>query len=216
MSLSELLYTDSLEELLKEEAQKCESMSILHHLAYRKFNKLSMGTNIPVIIISSVTGFLLPISIFEQQDIFLGLLSLLCGIIKTLDSYFDFTKRTQTHYLTALAYKKISKFLMIQLGLDRMHRIKAEDLLNIILNDVESIINSEPDIPNDIILEFNKKYNIESSIKPSICCDKLTEIKIQRGITIDIEIQTDFHQRAVSPDKKKPCVLDFVQRAPFK
>ncbi len=175
------VYTDAFENLLKEEAEKAEAMSILHYNSFKKFNKLSMITNIPVIILSGVIGFLSPIPIFYHQDIFLGTLSVLCGVIKTLDSYMDFTKLSQTHYMTNLNYKKISKFIQIQLSLEKKFRISADDLLKYITTDMENISNSEPCIPDDIIKKFNTQYAKYDTSKPPICSG-LTDIQINKVI----------------------------------
>ena len=77
-----ITYSHDFEELLKQEAERSEAMSILHEKSYKKYNRLSMLTNIPVIVISGIIGFLAPINLFDKQDIFLGSLSVLCGMIK--------------------------------------------------------------------------------------------------------------------------------------
>lgn len=201
-----ITYTEAFEILLKEEAEKAESMSILHHKSYQKYNKLSIITNIPVIILSAVVGFLSPIPIFTSQNIFLGGLSVTIGIIKTIDSYMDFTKRTQTHYLTSLSYKKIAKFIQIQLSLEKECRIAPNDLLNVITNDLENITNSEPCIPEDIILEFNKNYGLDPATKPPFCNGKLTNIRINKKETHDMEAQTDIE----APEDKHSEIAETV------
>jgi hypothetical protein len=184
-------YTDSFELLLKEEGEKAESLSILHHIAYKKCNKLSIITNIPVIVLSALVGFLSPIDLFYQQNIFLGALSVIISIIKTIDSYMDFTKLTQTHYLTSLNYKKISKFIQIQLSLEKECRINPADLLSVITNDLNNISDSEPCIPGFIIKKYNRKYNTSTATKPPMCCDKLTDIKINKTSFNNHTTQTD-------------------------
>ena len=185
-------YTSSFEKLLKEEAEKAEVMAILHNNSYIKYNKLSVMTNIPVIILSAIVGFLSPINIFPDQNIFLGALSVSSGIIKTLDNYMDFTKRSQSHYMTGLSYKKISKFIQIQLSLDKSCRILPDDLLTMITNDMENIANSEPSIPEDIIIKFNQKYNQDrdtekyKTSKPAIV-NGLTEVQINQSQKISFD-----------------------------
>ena len=200
----EITYTDSFERLLKEEAEKAESMSILHYMSYQKYNKLSMLTNIPVIILSGLVGFLSPIDLFTYQSIFLGSISVTIGIIKTLDSYMDYTKRTQTHYLTSLRYTKISKFIQIQLSLEKNCRIIAKDLLNVITHDMENISTSEPCISSDIIIQYNHYYGTNLTAKPSMCNGKLTNIIINKTETKEIHMQTDnipvVPENAIPPD----------------
>jgi hypothetical protein len=181
--LMSIYYSDAFEHLLKNEAEKAESMYILHQNSFRKYNKLSMITNIPVIVLSAIIGFMSPITMFDNQNIFLGCLSVVCGIIKTIDSYMDFTKRSQTHYLTGLNYKKISKFIQIQLSLEKSVRVGANDILKYITTDLENIANSEPCIPKDVIARYNFKYNKYKTSKPAIC-NGLTNVVINVGTKI--------------------------------
>jgi hypothetical protein len=178
-----IYYSDAFEHLLKNEAEKAESMYILHQNSFRKYNKLSMITNILVIVLSAIIGFMSPITMFDNQNIFLGCLSVVCGIIKTIDSYMDFTKRSQTHYLTGLNYKKISKFIQIQLSLEKSVRVGANDILKYITTDLENIANSEPCIPKDVIARYNFKYNKYKTSKPAIC-NGLTNVVINVGTKI--------------------------------
>lgn len=201
-------YTDEFETLLKEEAEKAESMSILHNYSYIRYNSFSIYINIPVIILSSIIGFISPIDSFNNQNIFLGALSVFVAILKTIDNYFDYTKRSEAHRITSLSYIKISKYIQIQLSLEKDVRIKAKDLLDIIINDLQSLKESEPLIHKVIISQYNHKYKDEKTSKPSIC-NGLTEIKINKknmleidknDSKIDIRIIDNANQR--NPDKK--------------
>jgi hypothetical protein len=170
-------YSSEFENLLKEEAEKSEAMSILHTKSYEKYQKYSIGINIPVIVLSSVIGFLSPISIFPNQGLFLGALSIGVAILKTTDNYFDFTKRCETHRMTSLNYIKISKYIQLQLSLEKDCRVKAGDLFGLIQNDLQNIRDSEPLIPQEVIDKFNSKYRDEPTCKPAIT-NGLTQIRI--------------------------------------
>jgi len=175
--MSNIDYTDDFEKLIKRYGEISESMSILHHYAHLKYSKLSNYTNIPVIIITSLIGILIQLTLFPQQNIMLGLLSMLGSIMKTLDSYYDFTKRSQNHLNTSVQYSSISSYLQIQLSLERDRRVNAKDLLDIITNQLDSIKKSEPDIDEDIVAKFNNKYKNDTTSKPALV-NGLTNIKI--------------------------------------
>lgn len=173
-------YSDDFEDLLKDEAEKSEAMCILHNNAYLKFYKISIGLNIPVIVISSIIGFMSPLSLFPEQPIFLGALSIGVAILKTVDNYFDISKRCETHRLMANAYSRVSKWIQLQLSLERECRVNAKDLFDIISNEMQNIREAEPLIPDDVIEEFKKKYKDEKTSKPSIT-NGLTDIKINKN-----------------------------------
>ena len=176
-SVIPMAFTDELERLFKEEAEKAEVMSILHTYSHIKYNRLSVVVNIPVIIFSSLVGFLSTLDLFDHQNILLGAISLCVATIKTIDSYFDFTKKSESFRLTSLAYAKICKFIQIQLSLDRENRISPDDLLQVITNDLQNLRDAEPTIDKDIIKAFNEKYKDEGGARPPIT-NGLTQIKI--------------------------------------
>jgi|688.fasta_scaffold633939_1 hypothetical protein len=174
-------YTDEFEQLLKDEAERAESMGILHQMSGVLYSKYSNYINVPVILLSSAVGFLSPIKIFEDQSIFLGAMSLFISAIKTIDNYFDLTKRAEGHRQTALNYIRISKYIEIQLSLERECRMVATDLLNLITNDIQNLKDSELQIPSIVIKRFLLKYQSETTKLPAIC-NGLTTIKINKNI----------------------------------
>ena len=174
-------YTDEFENLLKDESEKAESMGILHSMSSQKYNYLSIFINIPVIVLSSIIGFLSPLNLFNNQAIFLGSLSILVAILKTIDNYFDWTKRSEGHRITGLNYTKISKLIQIQLSLEKECRIVANDLLTIITTDLQNLKDAEPAIPSDIIKKFKEKYKNETTARPAIA-NGLTNVVINKKL----------------------------------
>jgi hypothetical protein len=170
-------YSTEFEALLKEEAEKSESMSILHTKSYEIYQKYSIFINIPVIVLSSIIGFLSPLSLFPTQGLLLGGMSIGVAIMKTIDNFFDFTKRCETHRMVALNYLRISKFIQLQLSLEKDCRVKPSDLFQIIQNDLQNIRDAEPLVPSRIIQKFNEKYKDEPTAKPAIT-NGLTQIRI--------------------------------------
>ena len=162
-------------------------MSILHRNCHKKFNRYSVYINIPVIIVSSIIGFLSPLTLFAHQEVLLGAVSIAVGILKTIDSYFDVTKRSETHRMTSLCYMRISRWIRLQLSLEQECRIPAKDLYDVIIKDLQNVREGEPIIPRDIIDAFNSQYGSEHTAKPAIV-NGLTIIKINRHRSVsDVE-----------------------------
>lgn len=214
---NKITYSEDFELLLKEEAEKAEAMSLLHNKAYLRFNTFSVAINIPVIILSSVIGFLSPLNMFQSQAIMLGSLSIFIAILKTIDNFFDFTKRCETHRMTALNYIKISKWIQIQLSLERNCRVTAGDLFTIINNDLQNIRDAEPPIPKQTINEFNKQYGDEPTSKPAIT-NGLTKIKINTR-TLDMSKSDVPINLIVSEEKPKEAIVlqpKEIRKPPFR
>lgn len=188
-------YSADFEILLKDESEKSECMSIMHLNASNKYNVFANILNIPVIALSSFIGFFTALQLFSAQNIILGCLGIGVGMLKTIDSYFDFTKRAEQHRLISLRYSKISKLIQVQLSLEKNNRIDAKDFYYLIVNDLANLKDSEPLIPDSVIKEFTEKYKDYKTAKPAIC-NGLTKIKILNKNEIkssdDIEMKNIF------------------------
>jgi hypothetical protein len=105
-----ITYNDQLEQLLKENSEECESLSILHRMSFEKYNKRSNYINIPVIVLSSAIGFITGIDLqYDQMNVILGVGSVFVGIIKSVDTYFQLAKRAESHRICSLQFSQISK-----------------------------------------------------------------------------------------------------------
>lgn len=193
-----MIYTAEEEALFKKSGEECECMSILHNLSHLYYSKLSVWTNVPVIILSSCIGFLSTVDLFKNQNLMLGVLSISVSIIKSLDSFFDYTRRCEAHRITGLSYMKIAKLIEIQLTLRREDRLNAEDLLGVINNDVATLRESEPAINQNIIKLFNQKYSKEITHKPNLV-NGLTNIQIFKSSQNDQSTQIDILENIESP-----------------
>jgi hypothetical protein len=181
--MSTINYDDNLENLLKAEAEKAESLSILHRLSHEKYNRASNAINIPVIIGSSAIGFATGIQInYEDINIILGIFSVIIGCIKALDSYFQLAQRSERHRLVSLQYAQICRKIAVELSLEREVRMEAKDALNIIRTDVKNLEEIAPIIPDDIIEKYKLKYPRQDgeNIKRPNITNGLTEVVVNK------------------------------------
>ena len=172
-------YNMDLEQLLKDNAEECESLGILHRAAYEKYNRLSNYINIPVIILSSAIGFATGIDIgYASMNIILGVGSIFVGIIKSIDTYFQLGKRSESHRLCSLQYQQIHKKIQIELALTRNQRQTAKDMLSVIKTDIKNLQDISPLIDQDTIDNYNKRYGQYTSVKKPNFVNGLTEVVI--------------------------------------
>jgi hypothetical protein len=152
-------YDTDLEILLKQNAEECESLSLLHRLSYEKYNTYSNIINVPVIILSSAIGFATGIDIgYERINIVLGVGSIFVGIIKSIDSYFALPKRAEGHRICSLQYAQFNKRIAVELALKRDQRQNPKDMLSVIKTDMKNLADIAPLIDDDIIQKFRKRY----------------------------------------------------------
>ena len=178
-------YNDNVETILKENGEECESFSILHRMSYEKYNYKSNIINIPIIILSSVIGFVSGVSVdYDKMNIILGIASVFVGVIKSIDSYFQLGSRASSHRLGSLQFSQINKKIAIELSLPRQQRINAKDLLNLIKTDIKNLNEIMPLIDDDIIKKYNIKYKEQNVKKPNIV-NGLSEIRISGALVFE-------------------------------
>jgi hypothetical protein len=179
MPTKDIEYGPELENLLKAQGEQAESWSILHNLAYDKYQFRSNIINIPVIVLSSVIGLLTGMNI-QNDDMFIILStgSIFVSVIKSIDSYFQLQKRSEGHRICSLQFSQIFKKIQIELSLQRDARSNPKDMLALIKTDLKNLFDIAPLIDEDIIHKYNILYKAEKDVsKPSVC-NGLTHIQI--------------------------------------
>ena len=159
----DITWTDSLEQLIAHEAERCSGLSWLHGECEKYFSVHTNWIALPVIILSTVNGFLSGSSetIFSNQTISsigIGVVSLFTGVLSTLGSYFAWAKRTEAHRISAIQYQKISRFLTIELSLPKKERIQAKDILKITREQIERLMEISPAVPEKILLKYRLRF----------------------------------------------------------
>lgn len=189
-------YNSELEQLLKENSEECESLSILHRISYEKYYRRSNYINIPVIILSSAIGFITGIDLqYDKMNIILGIGSVFVGIIKSVDTYFQLAKRAESHRICSLQFSQIYKKIQIELSLNRSQRVSAENMMNIVKTDIKNMQDIAPLIDDDIIVQYNEKYRRYKKVKKPNFVNGLTEVKINSA-----EDDNDYASRHGSRD----------------
>lgn len=176
--MNDIKYSFQLEQLLKDEAEIAESLSVLHRLSYTRYNMFSSIVSIPIIVISSITGYMTALDMgWENSSIFLGSLSILVGIIRSIEAYFGWGKRSESHRISSLQYAKTNKLIAVELALQSGDRIAAKDLLNIIKQDLQTLAEYAPMLDDVVIEKFKDLYG-KYPTKKSNLTNGLTSIHI--------------------------------------
>jgi hypothetical protein len=112
------------------------------------------------------------------MNIILGVGSIFVGIIKSIDTYFQLGKRSESHRLCSLQYQQIHKKIQIELALQREQRQTAKDMLSVIKTDIKNLQDISPLIDQDIIDNYNDKYGKYTTVKKPNFVNGLTEVAI--------------------------------------
>ena len=162
-------WNPALETLIAEEAERCSGLSWLHTQCEEYFAYRTNFIALPVIILSTVNGFLSGSSqmIFSNpttSSIGIGAVSLFTGVLSTLGSYFSWAKRTEAHRISAIQYKKISRFLTIELSLPKTERIQAKDILKLAREQIERLLEISPAVPEAIQEKYKSKFRANTDV----------------------------------------------------
>jgi hypothetical protein len=171
-------WNPALEDIIKKEAETAESFFWLHNKASAWALRRNDGLQIPVIVLSSITGFLSATTNLVPQ-LALGSISVLVGILGTINSYYKFAQRGQLHATTAQLYMKLYKHLEVELSLPIHQRTDAGVLLKDLREKMTRISELAPEVPQQIINQYKQEFKDSTTSKP-IITNGLDPIKVFR------------------------------------
>ena len=162
MGEPEVHWTEPLESIVKQSAEQAQALSWVHEAAQRWCAHWNTRLMFPSIILSSLVGLgsvgsstILP---FDGATTVIGLTSGLVAILQTIQNYFAFAKRSESHRIASLAYSKLHAYLALQLSLPRNERKAANDVIEYVKNETEKLSDVAPLIPQAIKEQFQKRF----------------------------------------------------------
>lgn len=162
-------WTEMLEEYFASTGEKAHCLSWCHKQAEALYSNRRTWIDMPVIIISGVTGFLSAgsTSMFEDpksSSVALGVASLFVSILNTAGSYFGWSKRSEGHRISAIHYARLYRFISVELSLPRDERMEPNNFLKYVKDQYDRLQEISPLIPQVIIDEFKKRFDHETEI----------------------------------------------------
>jgi hypothetical protein len=153
-------WKDEQEKILKIWADKALCFKMMHERAYKKYWCLNAWFNIPVIVISTLTGTgnFASSSLGNNSSAFifaLGALNISSGILATVASYTGVAQKLEAHRFSSIHWDKFSRKLQIELAKSRIDRVKAKDFIKQAAEEYDRLIEMSPILPNTIIRWFS-------------------------------------------------------------
>ena len=171
-------WNENLEKVVKKEGEQSQSLYWMHNSASRWASKRNDAIQIPAIILASVTGFLAATSNLVPP-LAIGAMSLIVGILNTINSYYKFAQRSESHRITSQLYLKTYKIIEVELALPVHQRVDANKLLKKMRETMQHVSEVAPAIPNKVI-ETYRKHFVDSKVAKPIIANDLEEIVIFR------------------------------------
>jgi hypothetical protein len=169
-------WNSQLERILSEEGERCLCFSWLHDRAEKKFTALHTYITIPSIILATLSGSAsigtsALINNSTVANIVIGVTTLSVGLLGTVSSFFAWAKRSESHRIATITYKKVYKFVLIELALPRTERMTAKDMLKVVRDETQRLEETCPKIPDDVIALFKNKF---STTTPEVTKPEIT------------------------------------------
>ena len=184
-------WSDEIEELLSEWGEVSMCYAYLHNYSTRKYKKKYQHLQIPIIVLSTLTGVgnfavdsYIPVDYQHGFTACVGGLNIFCGILGTLGSFLKYAETFEGHRISALAWSKLGRAIEIELSLHDKKRKPCRDFLKVCRAEYDNLLESSPNIDLDIINMFNKKFEDKyPKVRKPIICNGLKAIVPYKSVS---------------------------------
>ena len=178
-------WSPEIEELLAEWAEVSLCYQYLHNYSTRKYKRKYHHYQIPIIVLSTLTGTAnfaadsyVPEHLQQGFSACVGSLNIAAGIMGTLLAFLKYAEIYEGHRISALAWSKLSRNIEIELALHDAKRKPCKEFLKVMRSEYDNLLESSPNIDLDIINMFNKKFKDDyPNVRKPVICNGLREIK---------------------------------------
>ncbi len=213
---TDIRWTPELEEYFASTGEKAHCLSWVHKKAEERYSRFRTYIDLPVIVISSITGFVSAGStnMFpgNQQlaTICIGVSSLLVSTLNMTGTYFGWARRAEGHRLSSIHYAKLYRFCLIEMKLPREERKTPHDLLKYVKDQIDNLAEVSPMLPPQVIAEFKKQFDNEKYNEVS----KPEEANGLEKITIFGEPDSKRHFHHVPADRVRSVMSPLASAPP--
>jgi len=181
-------WSDEIEELLAEWAEIGLCYNWLHSYSERKYKKKYHKFSIPIIIFSTLTGTAnfagsyVPEGFESSFSAIVGGFNIFTGILGTLMSFLGYAEIYKSHQISCVSWSKFARNLQIELALKDSKRKNCRDFLKVSRAEYDRLLESSPNIDQDIINIFNRKFNHKyPKVRKPIICNGLKEVVVYQS-----------------------------------
>jgi hypothetical protein len=206
-------WNSQLEKVISDEGERCLCYSWLHDRAEKRYSSLSTKITLPSIVLATISGSAsIGIGQFitdpKVGNTVIGVFTLTVAILTTVSSYFAWAKRSESHRIAAISYKKTYRFILIELALARSERMSAKDMLKVVRDEAQRLAEISPQIPDPIIADFRKKFGETTP--------EVTKPEITNGLDPIYVYPSDMESPLIGGMKGKlsEALLDPIYRSP--
>jgi len=209
-------WSPEIEELLSEWGEIAVCYSYLHNYSTRKYKAKYHHLQIPIIVLSTLTGTAnfaadsyVPNDYKQGFSAGVGTLNIIAGIMGTLMSFLRYSEIFEGHRIAALAWSKLGRAIEIELSLQDKKRKPCRDFLKVARSEYDNLLESSPNIDLDIINMFNKKFDGKyPDVRRPLVCNGLKPIKPFTEHNSETEYKNKMLQKDYERQKPKEVIIE--------
>jgi len=212
-SIIQASWNSQLEKILSDEGERALCYSWLHDRSEKMYSRLHTAITLPSIVMATLAGSasIGTTSLFAKPEIAnvtIGIITLSVGLLTTVSNYFSWAKRSESHRIADITYKKIYKFILIELSLPRSERMAAKDMLKIVRDETQRLEETSPQVPDMVIRDFKKRFGDSTP--------EVTKPEITNGLDPIYVYPSDLESPIIGstkPSKMSEILLDPMYRS---
>ena len=170
-TVGQVSWTTALEQYFKSTGEKAHALGQMHMEAEQIVASKRTYIDLPVIVLSGVTGFVSALSSSPMLSanqalisVVLGITSLFVSTLNTTGSYFQFAKRAEGHRIAGIQFGKMYRFLAIEMSLPREERMQPHDLLKMTKETYDRLQEISPPLPDSTTAKYRARFKDEKDI----------------------------------------------------
>ena len=209
-------WSPEVENLLSDWGEIATCFAWLHNYSQRKYKKKYQHIQIPIIILSTLTGTAnfsdayVPEGAKQGFSAVVGSLNIFTGILGTLLTFLRYSEIYEAHRICALGWSKLGRSIEIELSLHDNKRKKCRDFLKVCRAEYDNLLESSPIIDQDIINIFNKKFEGKyKNVSRPLICNGLKEFRVFYDNTTPDPPKAD-EENIIPDDDEEEKELEYV------
>lgn len=198
MNKKKVKWTEEQERLLVNWAEKASGYAWLHNKSvshYKYKNLYITGPACVCAYIAGTTSLIVTNDSSEWESKFVGLASILAGILTNLQEVFTFKELSEQHRISGLQFSSFFRDISVELSLHPEHRRDPIEYINLKRMEFDKLLEQSPITPKVILNHFDRKFKYLNIHKPDIA-NNLQTIIPYRG-TQDIIKKKNYKKLAL-------------------
>ena len=171
--LPKIRWTKQVEKLLTDFADTAACYKWLNDQSYRKYKMINYFYNIPIIILSTLSGAVsVGMSGFVPQEymglaqLAVGAVNIINGIISTLLNFFRYAQLSESHNNAYVGWSRLHRNIKIELSVERKNRKNPNDFVKVCRSEYDRLMEQQPIIPKDVLRKFRERFKDSDLVTP--------------------------------------------------